>query len=189
MATSILTWRIPWTEEPGGLQSVVLQRSGTRLLYPLICQWTLRMLPYLGYCKQCYCEHTGACIFSNYSFLHIYAQEWNCWIIWQLYFQFFKEPPYCFSLVAQSVKSLQCGRAGFDAWVGKIPWRRKWQPTPVFLPGKSRGWRSLAGYSPWGHKESEITEQLHFHYSVFGYLFDMNQSIFLNVQQTHKKML
>ena len=39
---------------------------------------------------------------------------------------------------------------GFDPWVGKIPWRRKWQPILVFLPEKSRGWRSLAGYSPWG---------------------------------------
>ena len=38
---------------------------------------------------------------------------------------------------------------GFDPWVGKIPWRRKWQPTPVFLPGKSHGQRSLAGYSPY----------------------------------------
>ena len=42
-------------------------------------------------------------------------------------------------------------RHGFDTWVGKIPWRRKWQPTPVFLPGKSHGWRSLAGYQQ-GHK-------------------------------------
>ena len=41
-------------------------------------------------------------------------------------------------------------------------WRRKWQPTPVFLPGKSHGQRSLVGYSPWGHKESDMTEQLHF---------------------------
>ena len=40
----------------------------------------------------------------------------------------------------------------FDLWVGKIPWRRKWQPTPVFLPGRSPGQRSLAGCSPWGHK-------------------------------------
>ena len=42
--------------------------------------------------------------------------------------------------------------------VGKIPWRRAWQPTPVFLPGESHGQRSLAGYSPWGHKESGTTE-------------------------------
>ena len=43
---------------------------------------------------------------------------------------------------------LQCGRPGFNPWVGKIHWRRKWQPTPVLLPGKSHGQRSLAGYSP-----------------------------------------
>ena len=43
-----------------------------------------------------------------------------------------------------------------------IQWRRKWQPTPVLLRGKSHGWRSLVGYSPWGHKESDTTEQLHF---------------------------
>ena len=41
---------------------------------------------------------------------------------------------------------------GLDPWVGKIPWRRQWQPTPVFLPGKSHGQRSLVGYSPWGRK-------------------------------------
>ena len=47
---------------------------------------------------------------------------------------------------------------GFDPWVGKIHWKRKWQPTPVLLPGKSRGQRSLVGYSPWGRKESDATE-------------------------------
>ena len=57
----------------------------------------------------------------------------------------------------------QCRRPGFDPWVRKSPWRRKWQPTPVFLPGKSHGERSLAGYSPWGHKESDITEHLNTH--------------------------
>ena len=44
-------------------------------------------------------------------------------------------------------------------WVGKIPWRREWLPTPVFLPEKSHGQRSLVGCSPWGHKESDMTEQ------------------------------
>ena len=52
------------------------------------------------------------------------------------------------------------GRPGFDPWVVKIPWRRAWQPTPVLLPGEFHGQRSLAGYSPWGHKESDTTEQL-----------------------------
>ena len=50
----------------------------------------------------------------------------------------------------------------FDPWVGKIPWRRKWQSTPVFLPGKSHGGRSLVGYSSCGHKELDTIEQLHF---------------------------
>ena len=53
-------------------------------------------------------------------------------------------------------------RPGFDPWVGKMPWRRKWQPTPVLLPGKSHGWRSLVGYSPWGCKELDSTERLLF---------------------------
>ena len=56
---------------------------------------------------------------------------------------------------------LQCRRPGFNPWVGKIPWRRKWQPTPVLLPGKSHGRRTLVGYSPWGHKESDTTERWH----------------------------
>ena len=66
--------------------------------------------------------------------------------------------------MAQTVVCLQCRRPGFDPWVGKIPWRRKWQPTPVFLPGKSHGQRSLVGYRPWGRKESDTTERLHFHF-------------------------
>ena len=63
--------------------------------------------------------------------------------------------------MAQRLKSLQCRRPGFDPWVGKIPWRRKWQPTPVLLPGESHGQRSLVGYSPRSRKESDMTEQLH----------------------------
>ena len=45
-------------------------------------------------------------------------------------------------------------------------WRRRWHPTPVLLPGKSHGQRSLVGCSPWGRKESDMTEQLHFHFSL-----------------------
>ena len=44
--------------------------------------------------------------------------------------------------------------------------RRQWQPTPVLLPGKLHGWRSLVGYSPWGHEELDTTERLHFHFSL-----------------------
>ena len=67
------------------------------------------------------------------------------------------------SLVAQMVKRLPAMReTQFDPWIRKIPWRRKWQPTPVFLPGKTHGQRSLAGYSPWGHKELDMTKRLPF---------------------------
>ena len=45
-------------------------------------------------------------------------------------------------------------------------WRRQWHPTPVLLPGKSHGWRSLVGCSPWGRQESDTTEHLHFHFSL-----------------------
>ena len=67
---------------------------------------------------------------------------------------------YWASQVVLVVKNLPASagdiRDMFDPWVGKIPWRRKWQPTPVFLLGESSGQRSLAGYSPWGCKESDI---------------------------------
>ena len=66
------------------------------------------------------------------------------------------------SVVKESI--CQCKRHwrhGFDSWVGKIPWRRKWQPTLVFWPEKSHGQRSLEGYSPWACKESDMTEHGH----------------------------
>ena len=52
----------------------------------------------------------------------------------------------------------------FKPWVRKIPWRRKWQPAPVFLPEKSHGQTDLEGYSPWGRKESDMTERLNHHH-------------------------
>ena len=59
----------------------------------------------------------------------------------------------------------QCRRHGFDPCVGKKPWSRKWQPTPVFLPGESHGRWILVGYCPWGLKESDLTKQLSTHTS------------------------
>ena len=58
------------------------------------------------------------------------------------------------------------GTCELDPWVSKIPWRRKWQPTPVFLPVKSHGQRSLVSCRPWGRSESGMTEHLHFHFSL-----------------------
>ena len=55
---------------------------------------------------------------------------------------------------------LQCGRPKLDPWVGKIPWRRKWQPTPTFFPGESHGQRSLVSYSLWDLDKSDMTEQV-----------------------------
>ena len=55
-------------------------------------------------------------------------------------------------------KAEDAANSGFDPWVRKIPWGRKWQPTPVFLPGKFHGWRNLIGYSPCGPKDSDTTE-------------------------------
>ena len=73
------------------------------------------------------------------------------------------------SLVAQMVKHLSTMQ---ETWVQSLGWedplwRRKWQSTPVLLPGKSHGQRSLVGYSSWGHKESDTTEQLHFHFLCY----------------------
>ena len=68
--------------------------------------------------------------------------------------------PLCMpSLVAQTVKNLPAVQeTRVQSLVRKIPWRRAWRPTPVFLPEESHGQRSLAGYSPWGLKESDMTE-------------------------------
>ena len=67
-----------------------------------------------------------------------------------------------FIITFLNLVNLQCGKPRFYPWVGKIPRRRKQQPIPVLFPGKSHGPRSLVGFSPWGHKESDMTERLHF---------------------------
>ena len=68
------------------------------------------------------------------------------------------------SLVTQTERIyLHCRKPGFDRRVGKIPWRRKRQPIPVFLPGELHGHKSLVGYSPWGPKKLDTTEQLTLH--------------------------
>ena len=66
------------------------------------------------------------------------------------------------SLKAQTVKNVAqtVKPAMWETWVGKIPWRRVWPPTPVFLPGEFHGRSSLVGYSPWGFEESDTTEWL-----------------------------
>ena len=107
--SSILAWRISWTEEPGGLQSRGVQRVRH--------SWATNT--YI---------HTRAC------------------------------------LVAQLVKNpTAMQRPRFDSWVGKIPWRRKWIPTPVFLPGESHGQRSLVGSQSMELQELDTTKPPHHH--------------------------
>ena len=76
------------------------------------------------------------------------------------------------SLVAQTVKNLP---AMWETRVQSLGWEdsleKEMQPTPVFLPGKCHGWRTLVGYSPWGLKESDTTEQLHFHFLLTKWTF------------------
>ena len=66
--------------------------------------------------------------------------------------------PWRYSGKESTCQFKRCKRYGFDPWVLKIPWRRKWQPTPVFLSGKLHGQRSMVGYSPQGYKELDVTE-------------------------------
>ena len=68
-------------------------------------------------------------------------------------------------------------------WVGKIPWRRKWQPTPVFLPGKSHGRQSLVGYCPWGRKESDRTDDF-----TFTFTFNMHLKCSLNLSNNSVRL-
>ena len=71
------------------------------------------------------------------------------------------------SVVTQMVKLLPAVReTQVQSADQEDPQRRKWQPTPVLLPGEFHGWRSLVGYSPWGLKELDMTELLHFHFSL-----------------------
>ena len=67
------------------------------------------------------------------------------------------------TLVDLPASGRRCERHRLDPWVGKIPWRRVWQPTPVFLPAESLRQRSLAGCSPWGNRELDTTECLSLH--------------------------
>ena len=85
--------------------------------------------------------------------------EWQCYkcrwirknrVIWG---------SFCSDSVVKSLPAVQeLQRHGFDLWVGKMPWRKAWQSTPVFLAGEPCGQRSLAGYNPWGCEEPEMTE-------------------------------
>ena len=116
-----------------------------------------------------HCSHLDLPIMSTffvlYSLLHVRPSIWDFFLFaWSTSFRIclqnesgFPGGSDCKASACGSI-CLQCRTPGFDPWFGKIPWRRKWQPTSVFLPGKFCRQRSLAGYSPWGHKEWGTTE-------------------------------
>ena len=74
---------------------------------------------------------------------------------------------------------LPCTRPRFSLWFGKISWRRKWQLTPVSLPGKFHGQRSLVGYSPWGRQESDMTEHTDPSQSFSGTFFPFSLGLWI----------
>ena len=98
------------------------------------------------------------CVKGNLTLIHqsclpsCFFKRWGLGIPWQF--------PGGASGKESACQGMRCE---FDSWVGKILWRRRWQPTPVFLPGEFHGQRRLAGYSPWGHKELGMTEHTHTH--------------------------
>ena len=96
------------------------------------------------------------------------------------------------SRVVVVVKNLSANMGDIETMaqslVGKIPWRRAWQPDPVFLPGESHAQRNLVGYSPWGCKESDMTEQLYLllHTYIQMDLKTNDSLLFLNISLKHK---
>ena len=134
MATqsSILAWKIPWTEEPGGLQSLGSQRVGY--------DWVTFTL--LGSNWKSMISKVRPNTHILYT--HVTSVGLSRWL----------------SGKESACQSRRCKRHGFDPSVGKITWSRKWQPTPVLLPGKFHGQRSLEGNSSWNCRELDTTEPL-----------------------------
>ena len=127
--------------------------------YPFICWWISRLPPCPSYCKQCCNEQWCACVFFKDGFLEVYAHsgikglygedEINILLVCV------SAKHIHASLAAQLIKNSHAKQESAAMQETRVqfldqehPWRRKWQPTPVFLPGKSHGQRSLVGYSP-----------------------------------------
>ena len=156
---STLAWKIPWTEDPGGLQSMGSLRVGhnwaTSLSLFTFMHWRRKWQPtpvFLpgesqGRGSLVGCRLWGRTESDTTEATYQQQQHHHHWT----------EFPWWFS---GKESDCQCRRLGFNSWVRKIPWRRKWKTTLVFLSGKFHGQRSLVGYSPWGCEGSGMTEQL-----------------------------
>ena len=124
-----------------------------QLSYPFVCQWTSRLLPCPGYCKQCCDEHWGTCASFNSGFLSVYAQQWDCWVVW---------PPHVKSWLIG--KDSDAGRDWGQEEKGTtedemVGWHHRLSGHGFEqTPGDGQG--SLACCSSWGHKESDMTEWL-----------------------------
>ena len=149
---------------------------------PALCHWNLKMivsmLPWVaGFCATWFgfvfiwetSNNSGFHTFCYilYSGCFINCSELGIFLVFWLYFCVCIDVCVCvvgglFRWLSGERICLQCGkhrRCGFDLWIGKIPWRRKWQLTPVFLSGEFHGQGSLVGYSPWvGVTESDTNE-------------------------------
>ena len=79
-------------------------------------------------------------------------------------------------------------RHRLDPWVGKISWRRKWQSTPVFLPGKSHGQRKLVGYCPWDRRESNNSVQLNNYHLNFHFSWRTLRLIYYKIKEIQKQI-
>ena len=118
------------------------------LLYPFLCLWTFRLLPCLGYYKHHCNEHWGACIFSNYAFLSVYAQEWDCWIIC---LSASLEANRCWDLQLMGAnEALDSGSSSGENWNGtffSMGCRNAWRPacTSYGLRGRTLSMLGEAG--------------------------------------------
>ena len=143
----------------------------THFHFPFFYQWTFMLLPYLGCCKQCCNERWGACIFFK---LWFSLDKWPLMgflgHMATLFLLFKGSPPTWLSGKGTMCQCRRRKRCGFESCVQKSLWRRKWQSFPVFLLERSRGQRSLEGYSPWGHKELDTTERLSVHALTYYFL-------------------
>ena len=116
---------------------------------------TVKRLPEMRETRAHHVWAPWTCYFSSLNDLVIWPRNRLCQALMQLYHTSMA----WFSWWLSRLRiRLQCRRLGFDPWVGKIPWKKEWQPTPVCLPGESHGERSLVGYSPRGGKELDTTE-------------------------------